>query len=186
MKYYVFNVTQTSGLPPNMYTLPLEVKLSEFEKDDKAESLIQSTQARIIHFISNEACYNFVNDVIFLPERLQFKGTVPYYETILHELAHWTGHSSRLNRSIKHVFGTSGYAHEELVAELCAAFLCAELGFTKCISNNAAYIHGWVQLLQSDSKYIFKVMHESETAAKFILTCGNQFNQTSKTIPEED
>lgn len=170
--YNVFNLAQTSGLSDAYYVLNENPILSEVEKDDKAEDLISNTKARVIHMVANEACYNYVHDVIFLPDRNQFKGTIPYYETAFHELAHWTGHKSRLDRSLKNVFGSEDYAKEELVAELCSAFLCADLGFNLNITNNAAYIQGWIRVLKADSKYIFKAIRNAEVAAKFIHVCS--------------
>ncbi|MFI5405265.1 MAG: ArdC family protein [Nitrososphaerales archaeon] len=171
--YNVFNLAQTSGLSEAYYTLNEQPFLTEVEKDDTAEKLITNTRARIIHMDANEACYNYLHDVIFLPERNQFKGTVPYYETALHELAHWTGHKSRLDRSLKNVFGSDEYAKEELVAELCSAFLCADLGFSMSITNNAAYIHDWIRALKADSRCIFKAIRGAEEAARFIYACSN-------------
>lgn len=171
--YNVFNLAQTSGLPESFYSLNEQPFLSEIEKDETAENLIINTKARIIHMVANEACYNYVNDVIFLPEMTQFKGPVPYYKTALHELAHWTGHKTRLNRSLKNVFGSDDYAKEELVAELCSAFLCAELGFSMSIINSAAYIQDWIRVLKADSRYIFKAIRSAEEAARFIIKCSN-------------
>jgi len=170
--YNVFNLAQTSGLANSYYALNEKPLLVEVDKDDIAEKLITNTKARIIHMIANEACYNYVNDVIFLPERNQFKGTVPYYETVLHELAHWTGHKTRLDRSLKNVFGTDDYAKEELIAELCSAFLCAELGFSVGMTNSAAYIQDWIRVLKADSRYIFKAIRGAEEAARFIYNCS--------------
>jgi antirestriction protein ArdC len=172
--YNVFNLAQTSGLPDAYYALNERPNLSEVEKDGTAENLIINTKARIIHMVTNEACYNYVNDVIFLPERNQFIGTVPYYATVLHELAHWTGHKSRLDRSLKNIFGSDEYAKEELVAELCSAFICAELGFTMSISNSAAYIQDWIRVLEVDPRYIFKAIRRAEEASKFIQSFAKE------------
>ena len=158
--------------------------LTEVEKDDTAEKLISNTRARIIHMVANEACYNYLHDVIFLPERNQFKGTAPYYETALHELAHWTGHKSRLDRSLKNIFGSDEYAKEELLAELCSAFLCADLGFSMSITNSAAYIQDWIRVLKADSRYIFKAVRGAEEAAKFIHTCSNAAAENEATKGE--
>jgi antirestriction protein ArdC len=182
--YNVFNLAQTSGLAESFYTLNDQPILTEVQKDDTAEKLISNTKARIIHMVANEACYNYVNDVIFLPERNQFKGTVPYYETALHELAHWTGHKSRLDRSLKNVFGSEEYAKEELVAELCSAFLCADLGFSMSITNNAAYIQDWIRVLKSDSHYIFKAIKGAEEAARFISAKSDKAIE-NKTIRDD-
>lgn len=169
--YNVFNLVQTSGLPPSYYHLEEQPKLTVVEKDDRAENLIAQSNARILHMVTDKACYNYLNDVIFLPERTQFNGTEEYYETVLHELGHWTGHKSRLDRSLKNVFGSEDYAKEELIAELCSAFLCAELGFSKVITNNAAYIQDWIKVLQNDPRYFLKAVWEAEMAAEFIYTC---------------
>ncbi|KAA3621020.1 MAG: DUF1738 domain-containing protein [Bacteroidetes bacterium] len=171
LRYFrVFNIAQTKGLDDSYYQLNETPVLTPIEKDDKAENLIYSTNAEIIHWPSNEAFYNSINDNICLPKREQFKGKVSYYETVLHELGHWTGHPSRLNRQLLNVFGSEDYAKEELVAELCCAFLCSELGFSKTITNNAAYIQNWVEVLKKDHKYIFKAVSNAEKAAEYILS----------------
>lgn len=182
--YNVFNIAQTSGLPGSYYTLEEKQILTEVEKDEKAENLITNTKARIIYMESNQARYNYVNDVIFMPERNQFTGIVPYYETVLHELAHWTGHKSRLDRSLKNVFGSEEYAKEELVAELCSAFLCGELGFSMSITNSAAYIQDWIRVLKTDSRYIFRAIRSAEDAAKYIHSC-TKANTETEVIKDE-
>ncbi len=182
--YNVFNIAQTSGLAESYYELNETQFHSEVEKDELAENLIASTKARILYMVCNEACYNYLHDVIFLPDRMQFKGMVPYYETVLHELAHWTGHTSRLNRSLKNIFGTDEYAKEELIAELCSAFLCADLGFSMGITNSAAYIQDWIRVLKADSRYIFKAIRSSEDAAKYIHSCAN-INTETEAIKDE-
>lgn len=166
--YRVFNVGQTANLPASFYSIHDLPTLSEPEKDDRAEKLIEQTKARIRHLVSDQACYNYVNDVIFLPDRRQFKGKVLYYATALHELAHWTGHHSRLNRNLRNIPGSDEYAKEELVAELCAAFLCSDLGFSLGITNNAAYIQNWLECLKQDSRFIFRVIRDAESAANYV------------------
>lgn len=178
--YNVFNIAQTVDLPDSYYKLNAQQQLTEIEKDDKAENLIAQTKARIIHIVSNEACYNYLNDVIFLPERKQFTGQVAYYETVLHELGHWTGHKTRLNRSIKNIFGSDDYAKEELIAELCSAFLCADLGFSMGISNNAAYIQDWIRVLKNDSRYFFKAVASAQIAARFINLCTTKTDNSAE------
>ncbi len=182
--YNVFNIAQTSGLSKAYYTLEEGQLLTEVEKDESAENLIASTKARILHMVCDEACYNYLHDVIFLPERNQFKGIVPYYETTLHELAHWTGHTSRLNRSLKNIFGSEEYAKEELIAELSSAFLCADLGFSMGITNSAAYIQDWIRVLKADSRYIFKAIRSAEDAAKYIHSLA-QKNTGTEAIKDE-
>lgn len=183
LKYYnVFNIGQTTGLPAALYKVKVPATLTWLQKDDQAERLIKATDAKIIHWASDEASYNYVSDVIFLPIREQFEGLTAYYETTLHELAHWTGHASRLNRKLQNAFRTADYAKEELIAELCSAFLCAQLGFSMGITNNAAYLQSWTEVLNEDKQYIFKAIHKAEAAANYI----NSFSDPQVKSPTDD
>lgn len=169
LKYYnVFNVFQTERLSPSFYEVPEVVPMPEFEKDDAAESLIASTGAKVIYIPGDKACYRTLSDEIQLPLRAQFTAAEGFYEVALHELAHWTGHPTRLNREKGKKFGDEKYAFEELIAELTSAFLCAELGFTKTITNQAAYLKSWITVLKSDNKAIFKAAKLAEQASDFI------------------
>jgi len=171
--YSVFNVAQINDLPEEMYFVPKQkVELPEFTKNEKAEQLIYSTDAKIKIKKSNRAYYSSSTDTITLPLREQFIETEPFYETALHELGHWTGHNTRLDRLKGAKFGSQPYAYEELVAELTSAFLCAMLGFTKHITSNAEYLKSWLSVLKSDNKAIFKASNEAQKACDFILEFG--------------
>lgn len=172
--YRVFNVVQTEGLAPEFYHIEPQEPLPEFERNEKAENLISSTDAKIEIVKSNKAFYNPNLDKIQLPLREQFKGTEPFYSTALHELGHWTGHPSRLNRDLKNKFGDASYAKEELVAELTSAFLCATLGFEKTITQNAAYLKGWLGALKKDNKAIVKAAQQAQKAADYIQAFNTQ------------
>lgn len=88
--------------------------------------------------------------------------------TKLHELGHWTGHSSRLNRDFSGARGGDAYAREELVAELCSAFLCAELGIVPTV-RHADYLGAWLEILNADNRAIIQAASLASKAAKFIL-----------------
>ena len=89
----------------------------------------------------------------------------------MHELAHWTGAPARLDRDLKHRFGSQAYAMEELVAELTAAFLCAELGITpETRPDHAQYIANWLQVLKSDKRAIFNAASKAQAAANYLKT----------------
>lgn len=168
--FHVFNVAQTQGLDPTFYEVVPQEPLKDFEKDERAERLIYGTGAQIEIIESNRAYYDRIADKIRLPLREQFKdGTQPFYATALHEVGHWTGHSSRLNREFGKAFGDTNYAKEELVAELCSAFCCAALGFSKTITSNAAYIKNWLGVLREDNKAIVRASAQAQKAADFIL-----------------
>ena len=168
--YRVFNLqAQTENLNPEFYTVEPLGELQDFDKDEAAENLIESTGATITEQEGNDAYYDPNNDVIVLPNRNQFKGVKEnYYAVSLHELGHWTGGSSRLNREFGQ-FGDDAYAKEELIAELISAFCCAHLGFTKTISNNAAYIRSWLAVLKSDNKAVISAAAAAQNGADLIL-----------------
>ena len=168
-RYNVFNIAQTEGLPEEFYYVEPRPEVTAFEKDERAESLLFSTGANIVIRGTSMACYHPKEDKIYLPLREQFTGTEEFYETALHECAHWSGHESRLGRDLTGRFGSEVYAKEELIAELTAAFLCAYLGFEKVITNNAAYIQSWLSKLQNDHHFIFKASRDAEKASEFIL-----------------
>ena len=129
---------------------------------------------------STSAFYSPSNDSITIPQKDQFKVSdteegifqdgQEFYSTALHEMAHSTGHQSRLNRPILNSFGTREYAKEELVAELTSALVCSALGFDKRIKrNSAAYLDSWVRKLSSDPNYIREVMPQVNRASKMVL-----------------
>lgn len=176
--YSVFNVFQTTGLPNKYYEFEQKNLPKPFERDDRAEKLLDNTDAKVIYGQNEQPGYVPSEDVIYLPLREQFKEQAYFYETALHELAHWTGHESRLNRPILNKFGTAAYAQEELIAELTSAFLCSRMGFTKLITNNAAYIQSWLKALKDDSKLIFHAARQAEKAAAYIT----HFKYVSETV----
>lgn len=180
----VFNVFQTKGLPEKYYEISATKLPGMFEKDEMAEKLITNTGAKINYALSNAARYSPDTDIIHLPIREQFKGKEAYYDTALHEVGHWTGHESRLNRL--NVSATpANYAKEELVAELCAAFLCAELGFSKPITNNAAYVKCFLKELNDDKRFIFKAAAEAEKATNFVWELHRQKHREERNTQQE-
>src|SRR5260370_31269179 len=96
-----------------------------------------------------------------------FKGADHFYATAFHEVTHWTGHKSRLDRDLKARFGAREYAAEELVAELGAAFLCAEFGFDGDV-RNAGYIATWIELLKADKRAFFTACSKASKAADYL------------------
>jgi antirestriction protein ArdC len=114
-----------------------------------------------------EAYYRPGDDVICLPRFEAFKNAAHFYATAFHELGHWTGHKSRLARDLRHRFGERAYAAEELVAELCSAFLCAEFSVDGDL-RHAGYIQNWVCLLKADSRAFFTACSKAQTAADYL------------------
>ena len=171
--FRVFNVAQTEGLDEAYYEVIPQEPLQDFEKDERAEKLIYATGADIEVTESDRAYYNPVTDKVRLPLRKQFRGkSQPFYAVSFHEVAHWTGHEKRLNRDLSGTFGDNAYAKEELVAELTSAFCCAHLGFSKTITNNAAYLKHWLSILKADNKAIVKASYQAQKAADYIIGGG--------------
>jgi antirestriction protein ArdC len=110
-----------------------------------------------------------------LPRFPDFKSAAHFYATAFHELGHWTGHESRLKRDLRLRFGDRSYAAEELVAELCAAFLCAEFGIDGDI-RHAGYIQSWIGLLKHDCRAFFTACSKTQAAADYLrgLALGEQ------------
>ena len=135
---------------------------------DQAEAFIVNQNAAI-HHGGSKACYVPSKDRIYLPHFEAFSSAELYYSTAIHELTHWTGHSSRLNRRLQNRFGSSAYAFEELVAELGAAFVCNDLAIAPALEHHASYLEGWMSIIKSDNKAFFKATTLAQKAAALLL-----------------
>lgn len=163
--YTVFNAAQVEGVT---FDAPVS-EPSAFEQHQAAETFIGKTGARISHG-GDKAYYMPSADRIQLPDRSVFLDPASYYATALHELTHWTSHATRCDRDLsKGKFGNSEYAFEELVAELGAAFTCADIG-VKGQLQHAEYIGHWIKVLQSDNKAIFKAAALAQKAADYLAS----------------
>ena len=103
-----------------------------------------------------------------MPRPEHFHEPINWYRTALHELGHWSGHRSRLDRLPSTGFGSPAYAREELIAELASAFLCAELGIVPTV-RHADYLGAWLSVLREDSKAIFRAASQASKAADYLL-----------------
>ena len=109
-------------------------------------------------------------DSIVMPMFEAFKDAETFYSTLGHETVHWTSAKSRLDRDFgSKRFGSESYAIEELVAELGAAFLCADLDLAlEPREDHAAYIKNWLEALKNDNRAIFTAASHAQRAADFI------------------
>lgn len=168
LRYYsVFEInTQAEGL------LSKRAKAEEHKNSpiEEAERIISNMPNRPSIVNGKDALYRGSTDTVEIPTRSSFINSEAYYGTLFHELAHSTGHESRLNRPIKNRFGTDPYAKEELVAEIGAAFLAAvarlENPFT--IENSGAYIQSWIRRFRDDSRLIVTAASQAQKAADYI------------------
>lgn len=162
LRYFnVFNRMQCDGMPE----VPAET-VREFTPDQEAERLIKGSGANIVHG-GDRAFYRPSADQITLPQPETFTDDGAYYATAFHELIHWTGAENRMNRPLLNMFGTPAYAEEELVAELGAAFLCAETGIHGK-TQHPEYIAGWLKKLKNDKKFIFTASSAATKAVTFL------------------
>jgi antirestriction protein ArdC len=168
----VFAAEQVDGWAPPSPEAPA----ADIQPIVRVEAFVAATGAQI-HHGGDRAFYRPSTDSIHLPPRDAFTGSATsapveaYYSVLLHELTHWTSHETRGNRQLGKRFGDQAYAMEELVAELGAAFLCADLGIADAPrADHAQYIEHWLEVLKRDKKAIFAAASKASEAAAFLLT----------------
>ena len=166
--YAVFNVDQVEGLPAPFYAT-VEPPLDPARRVSSADAFFAATLADVRHG-GTSAYYAMEADYVQLPPFETFVDPESYYATLAHETTHWTRHPSRLDRDFGRLrWGDEGYAREELVAELGAAFLCADLGLELTPrEDHAAYIASWLEVLKHDKRFIFSAAAHAQRAADFL------------------
>lgn len=167
---FVFNAAQIEGLPEQYYLPAVPVARDAPEaKISRLDDFFRHTGADIRHG-GGRAYYRIDADFVQMPQFEDFHTGESYYATLAHELAHWTRHPSRLNRDMgKKQWGDAGYAMEELVAEMAAAFLCADLAITaETRADHASYIASWLEVLKGDKRAIFTAASKASAAAEYL------------------
>jgi antirestriction protein ArdC len=164
-RFTVFNLAQCEGLAG---VDPEPAPLPERQAAPHAEALIAATGADF-RVGGNMAFYSPSHDFVQVPPQPAFTDQINYYRTAFHELSHWTGHGSRLDRDQSGVRGGKAYAREELVAEMGAAFLCASLGIVPTV-RHADYIGAWLEVLREDNRAIFRAASHASKAADLLLS----------------
>ena len=166
--YTVFNVEQVEGLPAHYYALA-EAGPNPDERVAQAEAFFAATGFDIRHG-GDSAFYLPSLDYIQMPLFEAFRDAQGYYATLAHESTHATRHESRLDRDLgRKCFGDEGYAREELVAELGAAFLCADLGLRlDDRDDHAAYIGSWLKVLKHDKRAVFSAAAHAQRAVDYL------------------
>ncbi len=166
--YSVFNVEQIDGLP-EIYYAKAAPTLDPVVRIEHAEKFFAALGATIRHG-GNRAFYSIAADAIQMPPFESFQDADDYYATLAHECTHWTGGKTRLDRDFGgHRFGSEAYAVEELVAELGAAFLCADLELNlEPREDHASYIAIWLTVLAADNRAVFTAAAHAQRAAEFI------------------
>ena len=172
LRYYtVFNIEQVEGI-----TAPDPSQSTWYKHDpiETAESVVLTMPNRpTVNIGGIKAYYSPFHDLVSIPELFRYEKAEEYYSTFFHELAHSTGHKSRLNRegvNGQHFFGDFDYSKEELIAEMTASFLCGHVGIENAtIQNSAAYIQSWIKVLKGDKKLAIIAAAQAQKAADYIL-----------------
>ena len=170
----VFNGEQIDGLPPQQIKPKPEQQWNAVER---AEHILNASGAKITHAAGDRAFYRPSTDSITLPEKSQFQSADRYYATALHELGHWTGHPSRLDRDLGHPFGSEEYAKEELRAEISSLIVGEELNIGHDPGQHAAYVKSWIKVLEDDPLEIFRAASDAEKIQKYVLSLEQQQKQ---------
>lgn len=172
--YSVFNAEQIDGLPDN-YTALAEPVLDPVQRIKHADEFFENTGADIRHG-GNRAYYNISQDYIQMPPFEAFRDAESYVATLAHENTHWTRHKTRLDRDFgREKWGDEGYAREELVAELGAAFLSADLKITPELrDDHAPYIASWLKVLKNDKRAIFQAAAHAQRAVDYLHSLQEQ------------
>jgi len=168
--YHVFNADQIDGLPKAFTAEPQPVETYDNRRIAVAEAFVKGTGADIRHG-GDSAFYRRSDDYIQMPEFDRFQDEKHYYATILHELGHYSGAERRLNRRFDGSgrFGGEGYAMEELVCELTACFLAADLGlYVEPRADHASYLASWLKALRADRRAIFTAASHAQKAADYL------------------
>ena len=180
--FNIFNLSQTEGIDIEKYIpdfLPKENISLEI-----CETVITGMPhpPRITHQHPG-AFYAPFFDVVNVPQIKYFNSSEAYYATTFHELAHSTGHSSRLKRfeDERSVFGKKSYNYEELVAEMASTILCSHCGIDQTVDNSVAYLTGWAKFLKTERKTtLFGAASKAQAAANYILGKCSENEQTAQ------
>lgn len=123
----------------------------------------------------SRAFYNSKEDKVTIPPSISFRDTYSYHATRLHELAHATGHSSRLNRQLANAFGSAEYAKEELRAEIASSFIAGDLLLEfdeQHLKNHKAYIQSWISVLKDDPNELFRAIKDADKIYDYVIKTG--------------
>lgn len=174
----VFNANQIDGLPPLSQQTP---KIPEPEEINKrCEKVIKNSGATIFNDQRDSAYYDPMSDEIHLPHRDQFHSPAHYYSTTFHEMSHWTGHKTRLNREIGKAFGSEPYAREELRAEIGSLMVGQQLNIGFEPKDNAAYVNSWCAVLKKDPREIFRAASDASKIADYLIDFENEKELTKE------
>ncbi|EQB11313.1 MULTISPECIES: ArdC family protein [Sphingobium] len=163
--FTVFSVEQCDGLPAHICEPPPPIP--EGLILPHAEALIEATGADF-RIGGPSAFYSPTHDYVQVPRPDDFFDPTNWHRTAFHELGHWAGGASRLNRDQTGAFGSVAYGKEELCAELTGAFVCAALGIVPTV-RHADYLGSWLEIIREDNRAILRAASAASKAADYLL-----------------
>lgn len=179
--FTLFHASQIDGIPAY---IPPTITEAPWCAPEAAEIILANSSA-VVRTGGNRAFYSLATDHIQMPPQAAFATASGYCGVLIHEMSHWTGAPSRLNRDLRNSFGAHDYAREELRAEIGQVMVCAELGISDVdFSNNAAYVASWLEKLRSDRKEIFRAAADAQRIADYLLAFHPDY-ATSQAGPPE-
>jgi len=179
--YTVFNVEQARNLKPE----PKPETGKAWEAHKRADVVIEASGVPVKHVQGDRAYYSLGSDEVVLPEKSQFPSADHYYQTALHELGHASGHPDRLNRDtlqqgLNDGFASESYAREELRAEISAMMTGDRLGTGHDPSRGAAYVSGWVDVLDKNPQEIVNASAEAQRMSNYLISRTQERRQDQK------
>ena len=183
----VFNAHDIEGMPE----LPT-FEESDITQDELIAKLSEGMEVEILIDGGDRAYYSPSQDKIHLPSPGSFTSEYAFNATALHELSHATGHPSRLDRDMGGFFGSSQYAYEELVAEMCSCFMGVNLDQTASpdhINNHKAYVQSWIKAIRDKPETLIRAIKDAQSAAAFMdwkagLITDKEYSQTLSSTME--
>ena len=164
--FSVFNRAQVDGFAPAS-----EIGLADSDRIGQADAFFEALQIPVV-FGSYDAHYRIAEDRIYMPPFRTFVDAVAYVGTLMHEAAHASGARSRLDRNFAERFGRDSLAIEEIVAELTASYVLADLGIAHHPrADHAAYVASWLTILKNQPRAIFTAAGKAQQAADWMHAC---------------
>ena len=181
--FTLFHVSQVDSVPE---FVPPTVAEAPWRAPDAVETIVANSGA-VVRIGGERAFYSPTTDHIQMPPRGAFHSVSGWSSTILHELGHWSGNDSRLNRDLRNRFGSHDYAREEVRVELAQHFVCSELGLPRDFGDTASYLASWLEVLKSDRKEVFRAAADAQRIADYLLGFHPAYrNQSGSTEDEQE
>jgi antirestriction protein ArdC len=179
-KAFLFNGSQLNNLLSLDAYLEKQRQAQPFSPIERAEKLISDSKAVFIHG-GQEAYYDKQKDAIFMPEKEQFENETKYYQSAVHQLAHWSGHETRLNRPMEGKLGSLEYAREEMRAAIAGILIGADLKISHNFGQQATYMNSFIKLLKDNPFEIARAARDAQKTVNLLM--GTNQKQEQKLSP---